>query len=130
MLDLDKEAFVVYIATITSEMTIHLECEAQIALLKAEKALISVPAKYLDFTDIFSKKLVIVLSDYTKINTYTINLEKDKQPSYRPIYSLGWMELDTLKTYIKINLAKSFICLSKSSAGTPILFDQKPDRSL
>ena len=40
------------------------------------------------------------------------------------------MELETLKIYIKINLANGFICPSKSPAGAPILFDRKPNRSL
>ena len=40
------------------------------------------------------------------------------------------MELETLKTYIKTNLANGFICPSKSSANTPILFDKKPNGSL
>lgn len=59
-------------------MTIYLECKAQIALLKAKKALIFVLAKYSDFTNIFSEELVAILPEYTKINTYAINLEKNK----------------------------------------------------
>ena len=35
-----------------------------------------------------------------------------------------------LKTYIKINLANGFIRPSKSFVCAPILFDQKPNRSL
>ena len=37
------------------------------------------------------------------------------------------MELETLKAYIKTNLANSFIRPSKSPADAPILFDQKLD---
>ena len=37
------------------------------------------------------------------------------------------MELETLKTYIKTNLANGFIKPSKSSAGAPIPFNQKSD---
>ena len=40
------------------------------------------------------------------------------------------MELETLKAYIVTNLANGFIRSSKSSAGTPILFDRKSDGSL
>ncbi len=40
------------------------------------------------------------------------------------------MELETLKAYIKNNLASKFIRLFKSSAGAPILFDKKSDGSL
>ena len=37
------------------------------------------------------------------------------------------MELETLKAFIKTNLANRFIKLSKSPANTPILFKQKSD---
>ena len=37
------------------------------------------------------------------------------------------MELETLKAYIKSNLANGFIRPSKSPAGAPILFDRKSD---
>lgn len=53
-----------------------------------------------------------------------------KQPPYGPIYSLGLVELETLKTYININLVNDIIRLSKFSAGASILFVQKPDSSL
>ena len=64
------------------------------------------------------------------MNEHAIELEKSKQPLFGPIYSLGPIELETLKTYIKINLANGFIRPFKSSAGAPILFDKKPNRSL
>ena len=69
------------------------------------------------------------LLENTRINEYAIELEKGKQPSFGPIYSLEPVELETLKTYIKINLANSFIRPSKSPDGASILFDRKPDRS-
>ena len=78
MLDFDKKTFVIYIATITSEITIYPEHKAQITFLKTKKALISVPAKYLDFANIFSKELTIVLPKHTKISTHAIDLEEDK----------------------------------------------------
>lgn len=106
-------------------MTIHLACKVQFTLLKVKKALITVSTKYLDFINVFSKKLAIVLLKHIKINTYSIDLEENKQPLYRYIYSLGLVELKTLKTNIGTNLGNSFICLSKSLANTPILFNQK-----
>ncbi len=54
----------------------------------------------------------------------------DWQPPYGPIYSLGPVELETLKAYIENNLASDFIRPSKSPVGIPILFDMKPDGSL
>ena len=45
----------------------------------------------------------------SNINKLTINLEVGKLVLYNLIYNLGFMELKTFKTYIKTNLAKSFI---------------------
>lgn len=82
VLDPNKKAFMLYIATITSGITIYLECKAQITLLQAEKASVSVSAKYLDFTNVFSEKVAAVLPEHTEINTYAIDLEEDKQLPY------------------------------------------------
>ena len=60
-----------------------------------------------------------------KIKKYAIELEEGKQPPFGPIYSLEPVELEILKTYIKINLAISFIRSSKSSVGASILLDRK-----
>ena len=57
-----------------------------------------------------------------EINKYTIQLQKSKQPSYSPIYSLDLVELKTLKNYIKTNLVNGFIWPSKSSVGALIFF--------
>ena len=62
-------------------------------------------------------------------NEHAIELEGDKQPPYGPIYSLGPVELKTLKTYIETHLKTGFIWPSKSPAGTFFLFHKKPDSS-
>ena len=93
----------------------------------ADKTPITILAKYSDFVYVFSKKFAIVLLEHIKINTYVIDLEEDKQPLYKPIYSLKPVALKTPKTYIKTKLAHDFICLSKLPAGAPILFDKKPN---
>ena len=72
----------------------------------------------------------MVLLERTKLNEHAIDLKDTKQPLYRPIYSLGLVELETLKTYIKINLKTGFIQPFKSSTGAFILFDKKPDSNL
>ena len=64
------------------------------------------------------------------MNEHAIKLEEGKQPPFGPIYSLGPIKLETLKTYIKTNLANSFIQPSTSPAGVPILFDKKSGESL
>ena len=96
----------------------------------AEEALTKVPAKYLNFADVFSPDLAFKLPKHIGINNHAIELVDGQQPPYEPIYSLRPVELETLKAYIETNLANGFIRPSKSPAGTPILFEQKSDNSL
>ena len=92
-------------------------------LLLAEKVIVL--AKYADFANIFLEKSANVLPKQTRVNQYTIKLEKGKQLPYRPIYSLRLVKLKTLKTYIKTNLANNFIRALKSPTSAPILFVHK-----
>ena len=102
----------------------------QIASLIANKTPTSIRTEYSNFADVFSPKLALKLPKHKKIKDYTIKFVDNWQPTYRLIYSLGPVELEILKTYIKTNLANSFIRPSKSSAKTPIFFDKKLDKSL
>ena len=68
-----------------------------------------------------------ILLEATELNQHAIKLQEGKQLSYRPIYSLGLVELETLKTYIKTNLANVFIWPSKSPTSPLILFVKKRD---
>ena len=115
-------------------MSMHFKSQAQIkapvGALLFNKAPTEVPTEYSNYNIVFSVKYAAELSENTGINEHAINLEKDKQLLFGAIYSLGLVELETLKTYIKTNLANGFIRLSKSSAGAPILFNRKPDGSL
>ena len=97
------------------------------ALLLAKE--VTVPAKYSDFADVFLEKSANLPSKQTGVNKHAIKLEESKQPSYRPIYSLGLVELNTLKIYIKTNLANGFIRTLKLPASAPILFVHKPNGS-
>ena len=81
--------------------------------------------KYLDFANVFSEEKVLVLPEYTELNEHAINLEDGKQSSYKPIYSLDSIELETLKIYIEIHLKTGFIWPSKSFVNAFILFDKK-----
>ena len=107
---------------------IHPDRAAQIASLLTKE--VKIPDKYSDFTDVFSEEKALVLPERTELNEHAIDLEDGKQPPYGPIYSLGPVELETLKTYIETHLKTGFIWPSKSLAGAPILFDKKPDGSL
>lgn len=93
--------------SLRSKITIHLARKIQITLLLAKKFIIL--TKYLDFAYIFSKKSAEMLSEQIKINEYAIDLEKSYQLPYGPIYSLEQINLKVFKTYIKTNLANSFI---------------------
>ena len=129
-LDENIKVFVVYMNSLSlgSKMTIDPAQEAQITLLLAKE--VSVLAQYSDFANVFLKELAKVLPKRTGINEHIIELEESKQPLYRPIYSLDPVELETLKTYIKTNLANGFIQPSKSSTRALILFVRKPNGSL
>ena len=50
-----------------------------------------------------------MLPERIELNEHVIDLENGKQPPYGPIYSLGPVELETLKTYIKTHLKTWFI---------------------
>ena len=104
---------------------------AQIVFLKADKALISVFAKYTYFTDIFSKEIVTKLLGYSEINKHDIDFIKDQYLSYKLIYSLELIvKLKILKTYIKTYLTHYFIKPSKFYADALIFFIRKPNGSL
>lgn len=80
------------IVYIRFKILIYLACEVQIALLLAKK--ISIFEEYAGFSNVFSKKSIAVLANFLNINEYTIDLKSDKQLPYKPIYSLGRVELE------------------------------------
>ena len=89
-----------------------------------------IPAKYSNFSNVFSSDSAAELPEHNGINDHPINLLDNKQLLYGPIYSLGSVELETLKIYIKANLASGFIRPFKSPVGAPIQFVQKKNGSL
>ena len=74
--------------------------------------------------------LAIELLKNISMNKHAIELIDGKQLPYEPIYAFCLVELETLKTYIKIYKKTGLIQPSKSLAGIPILFDEKLDGSL
>lgn len=75
-LDLDKEVFVVYITNLDTKISIYSSCKAQITLLVSEK--VTIPAKYLDFLDLFLKESVAELPERFNINEHLIDLKPGK----------------------------------------------------
>ena len=107
---------------------VHLNKEAQIASLFIEE--VRITDQYLNFVDILSEQKALVVPELIEFNQHAINLKEGKQPSYGPIYNLGLMELETLKTYIKTHLKTGFIWPSKSLTSAPILFNKKSNGSI
>ena len=137
-LDPESETFVVHVASLSSdaspsssplELDVHPSRRPQVSGLIAEEAPTTVSAEYSDFADVFSPDLASELLEHTGINDHAIELVDGQQPPYESIYSLGPVELETLKVYIETNLANRFIRPSKSTVSAPILFDQKSDGS-
>ena len=131
MLDIDRKTFVVHIAIKEQKkMLVHLERQAQLGVLLFDKASTEILAEYSNYSNVFSAENAAELLENTRMNKHTIKLEEGKQLSFGLIYSLGLVELETLKTYIETNLANDFIRPSKSLAGALILFHWKLDMSL
>ena len=135
-LDVNNKMFVIHVAIQEEEkMLMHLkklaqiQDKAQVRALLFDKATIEIPAEYSNYSSIFLAENAAKLLKNTGINEHAIKLEKGKQPSIGLIYSMGLGGLEILKTYIKTNLANSFIRPFKSPASAHILFDQKQDES-
>ena len=85
------------------------QSKVQVKALLFNKASIEVVAKYSNYSNVFLAKYKVELPENIIINKHAIELKKGKQPLFRPIYRLRSIELETLKTYIEINLAYGFI---------------------
>ena len=129
-LNTNNKTFVIHIVALAEPITmlIYPSCQAQVTVLTSKET--GIPAKYSDFSNVFFSDSAAELSEHTRINDYFINLLDDKQVPYGPIYSLGPVELEILKTYIEANLARSFIRPFKFPSGAPIPFVLKKDGSL
>lgn len=66
----------IYVAYLKAKILIYLTSKAQIASVIAEK--VTILAKYLDFLNVFLKKLAVKLSKRFNINKQLINLELNK----------------------------------------------------
>ena len=122
VLNANDEIFMVHIAALVklTNIPIYSFCQAQVALLTSEETGIS--AEYFDFFNVFSSDSATKLQEYTESNDHSINLLDNKHLLYDPIYSLGPVELEILKIYIKANLASNFISPSNCLASALILF--------
>ena len=108
---------------------IKTQIELQIRTLLYDKAFALILVEYFNYSNIFLVENVIKFLEHIKINNHAIKLKKSKQTLFESIYNSKSVELKILKTYIEINLANSFIQLSKSSAKMLIFLDRKPNNS-
>ena len=77
----------------------------------------AIPIEYSNYSNVFSAEYVAKLLEYTGINNHVIEQEEGKQISFVPIYSLGLVGLEIVKTYIEANLANYFMWSFKSLVG-------------
>ena len=110
-LDKNAKMFVVYITTLLAPfiMQVYPSYKAQVDSLLADKGIVKVLLKHLDYAEFFFFELVIKLLVNTNMNKNVIKLIEDKQPPYRPIFSLKPVELKILKTCIETYLKTRFI---------------------
>ena len=109
--DKNIEAFMMHVTSLNlNSMPIHLAREAQIALLVIEE--VQIPSKYLDFLDVFSEEEALILPEVTEMNQHAIELQEGQQSPYGPIYSLGPVELETLKLTLKPTSPTALFVLS------------------
>src|SRR5258708_1852071 len=115
--DLGTPAFVIFTADLTPLQVM------------ATDTLNSIPAKYHDFSDIFSGEKAGTLAPHRPYDLQ-INVEEGAKPIHGPIYSLSPLDLAALWEFLEEHTKSGFICPSKSPWGSPILFVKKKDGSL
>lgn len=132
MLDSNDETFIISVTFLISSnlsIDVYVSYKIQIALLIIDEASTIVSFEYVYFANIFSLDFVAKLLNHFRIKNYPIDLVQGQQLPDEPIYSPKLVELETLKTYIKTNLANSFIRPFKSPVTTPIFLAQKLNNS-
>ena len=67
-----------------------------------------VPAKYQDLLDVFFKKNLDTLPPHQKYD-HKIILEEEQKHGHAPLYKMLLQELDAVKHYLDLHLAKGFI---------------------
>ena len=106
-LDEVSKTFVVHIVALQSsarsaEMTMHLSQAAQITAWKQNEAPTKILSKYANYADIFSFDLAMELPKNVAISKHAIELQDGKQPSYKPIFSLGLWSWRPLRFTLKL----------------------------
>src|SRR5258708_5346240 len=95
----------------------------------AANTLNNIPAKYHNFSNIFSGEKAGTLAPCRPYDLQ-INIDEGAKPIHRPIYSLSPLELAALQEFLEEHTKSGFIHPSKSPWGSPILFVKKKDGTL
>lgn len=112
------------------KVIVKLTLKASIDIMKM------LPEHYHDYLDVFSLKKTNKLSPLReKSVNHSIELIKDMNDCtpdllWRLLYSMSWNKLLILCCMLTDYLDKSFICVSMSSATTPVLFAKKSGSGL
>ena len=129
--DLIKENTMKKICQIMSAMTIvdnRKQTTARVSM-PLNKSAVVLLKKYSDFANVFSKTNADILPEHSMYDL-AIETEKGKIPPFGPVYNHSGIELQTLRDYINMILAKSFIILSKVPFRAPVLFPKKKNSGL
>jgi hypothetical protein len=89
----------------------------------------TVPEPYRAYAQVFSKADWESMPSHGPHNL-AIKLLDGKQPPWGPIYNLSEKELDTLRSYLEVQLQRGWIRPSKSPAGSLVFFVPKKDGTL
>ena len=87
------------------------------------------PEQYHEFADVFSKIKSDELPERKEYD-HRIELEKEVELGYCPLYRMTAEELQAAKDYIIENLEKGFIVPSNAPYASPILMAKKPGGGL
>jgi len=88
-----------------------------------------IPTAHLDYIEVFSKVASDILPPHRSYD-HKIELEKDYEFGYRPLYSQSEEQLATLYKFLLENLDKGFIEVSQALYSSPVLFVKKPNGGL
>lgn len=98
--------------------------------VQEQRATPNIPKEYRKFEKLFLEETGPEALPKHQEWDHEIVLEKGAKPPFLPIYGLSEKELEALRDYIKVNLAKGFIRKSESPAGFPIIFVPKKNGKL
>ncbi len=87
------------------------------------------PECFREFKAVFSKQALDTLLLYWLYN-HKIELVKDIDLGFSPLYKMTTEELEIVKEYLINNLYKGFIEPSQAPFAAPVLFVKKPNRGL